>query len=125
MQPAFRGIRNFRDLEVWKLGMGIVKDIYRVSRKFPREEQFGLTVEARRSARSVPSNIAEGFNKDSNKDYARYLGISLGSCAELETQIEVAREEDYINETTRKELLAKAVSEQKMLRNLRKKVLGR
>ncbi len=75
-------IRNFRDLEVWQLGMAIVREVYRVTKEFPKEERYGLVVEIRRSARSVPSNIAEGFNKDSNKNpRANVRGILVPICA--------------------------------------------
>jgi len=83
-------IRNFRDLELWKLGKEIVLDVYRVTGKFPKEEMYGLVSQMRRAAISIPSNVAEGFNRKHNPEYRQLLFIALGSCAELETQIEVA-----------------------------------
>ena len=115
-------IQNFRDLEVWQLGMAIVRETYELTKGFPQDERFGLIAETRRSARSVPSNISEGFNRDSNKDYRRFLGISLGSCAELETQFEIALGEGYITLDTKEEIISKLGSEQRMLRSLMKKL---
>lgn len=115
-------IRNFRDLEVWKLGKMIVLDIYKITKEFPKDEIYALTSQMRRSALSVPSNVAEGFNRFHNKEYKQFLYIALGSCAELETQIEVAYELKYILETTMKEVLEKIDHETRMLRNLIKKL---
>ena len=78
-----------------------------MTKKFPREELYGLTSQMRRSAVSIPSNIAEGFRRYHNKEYKQFLYIALGSCAELETQIIIANELDYINETNKTELIEK------------------
>jgi four helix bundle protein len=80
-------MRNFRDLEVWTLSRGMVKEVYFLMKTMPDEEKFGLTSQIKRSVISIPSNIAEGCAKKSNKDFSRYLEISLGSCYELETQL--------------------------------------
>lgn len=78
-------ITNFKDLEVWKLGKEIVMDVYTVTATFPQAEIYGLVSQLRRAAISIPSNIAEGFNREHNKDYRRFLFVALGSSAELET----------------------------------------
>jgi len=80
-------IKNFQDLRIWQKGIEVVKDIYILTKKFPKEELYGLTSQMRRSAVSIPSNIAEGFRRYHNKEYKQFLYIALGSCAELETQI--------------------------------------
>ena len=80
-------MRNFRDLEVWTLSRSMVKEVYFLMKTMPDEEKFGLTSQIKRSVISIPSNIAEGCAKKSNKDFSRYLEISLGSCYELETQL--------------------------------------
>ncbi|MBH0199980.1 MAG: four helix bundle protein, partial [Nitrospira sp.] len=85
-------MRNFRELEVWKLGKKIVLDVYRVTKDFPKEEMYGLVAQMRRAAVSIPSNVAEGFNRKHNPEYRQLLYVALGSCAELETQIEVAHD---------------------------------
>jgi len=115
-------IRNFRDLDVWKKGMEVVKDVYRITRAFPTQESYCLTSQMRRTAVSVPSNIAEGFNRFQNKEYKRFLYIALGSCAELETQIEIASELEYVNGKQKNELLDKIDHEPRMLTNLIKRL---
>ena len=79
-------IKNFQDLRIWQIGIEVVKDIYILTKKFPKEELYGLISQMRRSAISIPSNIAEGFRRYHNKEYKQFLYIALGSCAELETQ---------------------------------------
>ena len=100
-------IKNFQDLRIWQTGIEVVKDVYILTKKFPKEELYGLTSQMRRSAVSIPSNIAEGFRRYHNKEYKQFLYIALGSCAELETQIIIANELDYINETNKTELIEK------------------
>lgn len=115
-------IKNFRDLEVWKLGIEIIKDVYKLTETFPKSEIFCLTMQMRKAAVSIPSNVAEGFNRFHNKEYKHFLNISLGSCAELETQIEVSIVLKY---TTRERvcvLFDKINHESRMLKNLIKKL---
>ena len=78
-------VKNFRDLDVWRLGKELVLDIYRVTKAFPREELYGLVTQMRRAAVSIPSNVAEGFNRYHNREYRQLLFVALGSRAELET----------------------------------------
>lgn len=115
-------IKNFRDLDVWNTGKTIVLEIYGITRDFPTEEQFALTVQMRKAAVSIPSNIAEGFNRFHNAEYRQFLYIALGSCAELETQVEIAYELRYIDLTVRDRLLELLDHESRMLRNLIKKL---
>ncbi len=115
-------IRSFRNLDVWKKGIKIVKDVYRTSSALPKQETYGLTSQMQRAAVSIPSNIAEGFNRFQNKEYKRFLYIALGSCAELETHIEIASELEYIDGKQRKELLDTIDHESRMLTNLTKKL---
>lgn len=115
-------IVNFRDLNVWKLGKEITVDIYGITKAFPKEELYGLTSQMRRAAVSVPSNISEGFNRYHNREYKQHLYIALGSCAELETQTEVAYELGLLKEDPKKEILEKIDHETRMLRNLIKKL---
>ncbi len=117
-----RKITNFRDLDVWQKGIEIVKDVYTTVEGFPRQEVFGLTSQMRRSAVSIPSNIAEGFNRFHNKEYKQFLYVALGSCAELETQIEIAAELKYLAAEAKGVLLEKLDHETRMLRNLVKKL---
>ena len=85
-------IRDYRDLIVWKEAMELAELVYSVTRSFPREEAFGLTSQIRRAAVSIPSNIAEGDERDTKKDSVRFLYIAKGSLAELRTQLEIARD---------------------------------
>ena len=111
-------IKDFRDLNVWKTGMQIVRGIYRVTISFPKEERYGLTVQMRRAATSIPSNIAEGFNRQHNKEYRQFLYVALGSCGELETHVEVGHMLEYITGTQHNELLQLLKVESKMLNGL-------
>lgn len=111
-------IKSFRDLDVWKLGMEIVVDVYKVTKSFPKEEVYGLISQMRRAVVSIASNIAEGFNRYHNKEYKQFLYIALGSCAELETQIEVSMSLGYIAQPERDKIIEKLDHEGRMLKNL-------
>lgn len=76
-----REIKSHKDLEVWKLAMALVEKVYQLTNSFPKVEQFGLTSQIRRSAVSVPSNIAEGAGRQNTKEFIQFLYISLGSLA--------------------------------------------
>ena len=89
---------NHKDLEVWKSSMDLVEIIYQVSSHFPNDEKYGLTSQIRRSAVSVPSNIAEGAARKGDKELIRFLSISLGSLAEMETQYILAIRLGYVKE---------------------------
>jgi len=115
-------IISFRDLEVWRLGKAIVLEIYKTTKTFPIEEIYCLTNQMRRAAVSIPSNIAEGFSRYHNKEYRQLLFVALGSCAELETQIEIAYELGYLDKSSSQSLLEKLDHESRMLRNLIKKL---
>ena len=82
--------RGYQDLIVWQKAMDLVELVYRESASLPTEERFGLTSQIRRAAVSVPSNVAEGNSRSSDRDFARFLEIALGSLAELETQVLLA-----------------------------------
>lgn len=90
-------MKTFRDLLIWQKAMLLVTECYTASNLFPKEEQFGLTSQIRRCCISIPSNISEGFGRGTNKDYYRFLTISIGSLFELQTQIEIALNLKYIN----------------------------
>ena len=115
-------IKNFRDLDVWRLAMEIVVDSYKYTKSFPKEEVYGLVSQMRRAAVSIASNIAEGFNRYHNKEYRQFLYIALGSCAEMETQIEVSLLLGYITQSARDKIIEKLDHESRMLRNLIKRL---
>jgi four helix bundle protein len=90
--------KGYRDLIVWQKGIGLVKEIYLLSARFPKEELYSLKTQIQRAAISVPSNIAEGQARGHQPlEFARFLKIALGSLAEIDTQLEVARELAYLN----------------------------
>ncbi|MDQ7961316.1 four helix bundle protein [Flavobacterium lindanitolerans] len=88
-------MNTFRNLLIWQKSMALVTEIYNATKSFPKEEAFGLTSQIRKCAISIPSNIAEGFGRDSNKDYFRFLNISISSLFELQTQLEIAKNISY------------------------------
>ncbi len=88
-------VRSYKDLEVWQTAMALVTEIYKLTKKFPREELYGLTSQIRRSAVSVPSNIAEGHAKRTTKDFIKFANIAYGSVAEVETQLMIAENLGY------------------------------
>ncbi len=83
--------QSFRDLAVWQRAMQMTVAVYRLTQDFPREEQFGLTSQIRRSAVSIPSNIAEGQGRSSVGEFRQFLGMARGSNCEVQTQLEIAR----------------------------------
>ncbi len=85
-----------KDLEVYKLSLDLVEDIYKLTKSFPASENFGLTSQLRRAAVSLPSNIAEGSTRGSTKDFIRFLNIASGSLTEIETQLVIAERIGYI-----------------------------
>lgn len=89
---------TFKDLVAWQLSVDLCKKIYQVTQGFPPEEKFGLTSQLRRSAISVPSNIAEGAARYSNKEFANFLYIARGSLAELQTQITISKSLGFLDE---------------------------
>ena len=90
-------MHRYKDLKFWQLSRSFCKDIYVVTKSFPDDEKFGLVSQLRRAAVSIPSNIAEGASRNSNKDFIRFLTISLGSCYEIETQLLLSYDLDFIN----------------------------
>ncbi|MBU0640987.1 MAG: four helix bundle protein [Planctomycetes bacterium] len=85
-------LRSFKELEVWQKAYSLARDVYRVTATFPNDERFGLISQTRRAAVSIPSNIAEGYSRDTTRDYIRSLWIANGSLAELETQLMLAQD---------------------------------
>jgi four helix bundle protein len=118
-------VRSYRDLMVWRKGIELAKDIYTVTKNFPPTEVYGLTNQLRRAAVSVPSNIAEGQSRQSSKEFSHFLHISLGSLSEVDTQMVIAQELDYLS-TTQADLLFSAIFElRKMIYGLIHQLPGR
>lgn len=91
-------VKSHKDLKVWQESMLLVKDVYEMTNSFPPDERFTLGQQMRRSAISIPSNIAEGAGRRGNKEWVRFIYISLGSLSELETQIDIAKMLGFIEE---------------------------
>lgn len=113
-------MKNFKNLKIWQKGIELVVNVYKDSMKFPKEELYGLTSQIRRSAVSIPSNIDEGSGRNSDKEFNRFLDISLGSSFELETQLIIAHELEFLSDTTFEDLNNKVIEEQKMITGLKR-----
>ena len=111
-------MRNFRELDVWKDSISLVKEVYLLVKKLPDSENFGLKSQISRCVVSISSNIAEGCAKDSQKDFVRFLQISLGSAFELETHFVICREVSYISLEDEKKLNEKLNTLQKRINAL-------
>lgn len=93
------GIKSHKDLELYQLSMDFVILIYKITNHFPKEEQYGLTSQIRRAAISIPSNISEGAARKYTKEFIQFLYYSLGSAAEIETQIEISKRLNFVDDT--------------------------
>lgn len=111
-------MKSYKDLDVWKESRKMVKTIYLLSQNFPKEETYGLTQQIRRSAVSVPSNIAEGHGRNTAKDSIQFFHISRGSLYELETQTYLALDLNYITEQQSTQTIEQISSIGKMLNGL-------
>jgi four helix bundle protein len=90
-------VNNHKDLKVWRQGIELTKIVYQLTATFPESEKYGLVSQMRRAAVSIPSNIAEGAARHSKKEFAQFLYIAMGSCAELDTQLIVSEELDFVS----------------------------
>lgn len=118
-------VKSFRDLLVWQKGIDLTKLVYSLTRPFPSEEKFGLVSQLRRAAVSVPSNIAEGQARRSSAEFSQFISISLGSLAELETQLIIVVELRLAKAGEVEPLIAHIHELQKMLHSLRSKLATR
>ena len=111
-------LKNYKDLKVWQKSYRLCLDLYRITKKFPKEERYGLTSQIRRSAVSIPSNIAEGYGKKTTADYLRSLYIAYGSVCELETQVLLSGDLNYVNKENLVALKANTEEVERMLKAL-------
>jgi four helix bundle protein len=86
-------VKNYKELIVWQKSIKLAHEVYNISKKFPKNEMYGLTSQMQRAAVSIPSNIAEGQARNHRKEFVQFLGIAYGSSAELETQLLIAKQE--------------------------------
>jgi four helix bundle protein len=122
MERKVQKSRSYQDLEVWKLSINFVKEIYRLTEKFSPIEIYGLTNQIRRAAVSIPSNIAEGQGRSSAKEFRQFLAIALGALAEIETQLIVTREINLLGSEETEPLLVAIDRIRKMIRGLSKSI---
>lgn len=111
-------LKNFKELKVWRKSYELCLEVYRITAKFPKEELYGLTSQIRRSAVSIPSNIAEGYGRKTTLDYIRMLYISYGSVCELETQILLAGDLNLIEKDALDKLKENIAENERMLKAL-------
>jgi len=115
-------IESYKDLEIWKKGVRFAIEIYKITSEFPVQEQFGLTNQLRRSAYSIPANVAEGFGRGSTKNYQQFLKIARGSLNEVETFLHIGLGIGLIDKIKFENLIEKTTELGKMIHGLIKKL---
>jgi four helix bundle protein len=118
-------IKTYRDLIIWQKSLALVTEIYKITRTFPKDETYGLTAQMRRCAVSIPSNIAEGYGRNSSSDYVRFLRIAMGSLYELQTQLEISLNLKYLKVHNFKKLFESSREIERMLSSLIRKMNAR
>lgn len=108
-------MHNFKELKIWQLSRQLVKDVYVLTSSFPAEEKFGLISQLRRCAVSIPTNIAEGSGRNTNKDFSHFLNIGLGSAYELETLLTLSLDVNFISDGQHENFSTKISEIQKMI----------
>ena len=116
-------MHDYRKLKAWQASRVLVRLVYKATADFPRPEQYGLRSQARDAATSIPSNIAEGSGRGSDRDYARFVGFSIGSACELETLLILAQDLGYLSPSTVDGLLARIAEIRGMLHAFRLRLL--
>lgn len=122
MKTEKHKIKTFKDLLVWQKAMQLITQIYLLTKKLPKEETYGLISQVRRSSISIPSNIAEGYGRNSSNDYIRFLQIANGSLYELQTQLEVCLNLKYISEAEFSTIYEQSREIERMLGSLIRKL---
>jgi four helix bundle protein len=118
-------LSTFRDLLIWQKSMILVTEVYQLTNYFPKEEIYGLTSQIRRSSISIPSNIAEGYGRDGNKDYLKFLNIAISSLFEIQTQLEISFNLNYINEIQFNKIHEESREIERMLSSFARKIKER
>lgn len=111
-------LNSHKELIVWQKGIDLVINIYKLTEDFPKEELYGITSQMRRCAVSIPSNIAEGYNRRSKKEYAQFIMVAFGSGAELETQLIIAQKLKFLDPEKFKQTIMLLTEVMKMLNRL-------
>lgn len=113
-------MHKYKELKVWQKAMDLAEAIYDVTKGFPSEEKYGVTSQLRRCAISIPSNIAEGAGRNTNKDFSRFLDVSVGSLFELETQVLLSSRVGFLNLSSKDTLIDEVSQIHAMLIGLKK-----
>ncbi len=116
---------GYKDLTIWQKSIHFAVDVIKLTNGFPKDEIYGLTSQIKRAVVSIPSNIAEGNERNSKKEFSHFLHVALGSAAELSTQLSIAKELQYIDQSTFTEIESRLLEIQKMIHGLIKTVNGR
>ena len=117
-----RNVKSFKDLEIWQKGIELVVDIYKTTKSFTKDELYGLAGQLKRAAVSIPSNIAEGCSRHHTAEYKQFLYVTIGSCAEVQTQFIIASRLGYLENSNAKNLLERTEEISKMTMGLIKKL---
>jgi four helix bundle protein len=115
-------MKDFRSLLVWRKGHELTLSVYKATERFPKEERFGLTSQMRRSSASIPTNIAEGCGRSSNPDFQRFLQMAFGSASELDYQLMLATDLEFLAQPVYEDLYSKLIELKRMLAALIRKV---
>ena len=115
-------MQDFHSLLIWQKGHELTLKVYEASKSFPKEEMFALTSQVRRAAYSIPTNIAEGCGRKTNADFSHFLQMSIGSSSELEYEILLAKDLNYISEDSYNQLSSDVVELRKMIIRFQKKL---
>ena len=117
-------MHNYKNLHIWQEGINLARKIYEVTANFPANEKYGIVSQMTRAAVSIPSNIAEGAGRNSNKDFANFLSIAIGSIFELHTQIAICEQIGYIDEETTKQLEQQIYTLQQQITTYKQRIEG-
>ncbi len=115
-------LKTYKDLVVWQKAVDLAVEIYKTTNQFPKEELYGIVSQMRRSVVSISSNIAEGRNRGTRKDFTQFLRIALGSSAELESQVEISKKLGFVDEINYIKLISSTDEICKMLRAIIRKL---
>ena len=111
-------LKSYKELKVWDKSYKLCLEIYKITKKFPSEEKYGLSLQIRRSSVSIPSNIAEGYGRKSTQEYIRHLYVAYGSYCELETQILLSIDLGYVKDEAKRRVLEMTREVERMLKAL-------
>ena len=117
-------IKDYKDLTAWQKGMRLAVEIYSLTKLLPKEETYGLKAQIRRAANSVPSNIAEGYGRESTTEYARFLKIARGSLYEIETQLYLCEALEYLDHAAVAQALSLSAEVGRMLNTMLRRLNG-